>query len=121
MRIARKVSKARKVKSKSRNVRKTSLKKINKSVRQSRNPSRPSAGWREIAPRLRSERRALLSTCGPDCFLDPENLKFPICSNKMDCVIQCSGIDSASVRAGQYKHQNILKTSRNMYQKYCKN
>lgn len=115
MRSMRKVSKVHKPKSKSRRV-----KTVKKSVRKSRNPSRPSAGWRQLAPRSQNERRALLTTCGPHCFLDPRNLKFPVCSKQMDCVIQCAGIDSASVRAGQYKYEKILKKSKKMYKKYCK-
>lgn len=84
------------------------------------NRSRPSKGWRELSPRLTSQRRQLLATCGPHCFLDPEHLKFPICDKSMDCQIHCAGLDAASVRAGQFKYKQVLRKSKKMYNRLCK-
>ena len=87
---------------------------------QSKNKSKPSKGWKSLSPSLRSERKKLLEKCGKKCFLMPGKLKFPICSKKMDCKVNCGGIDSASVRAGEYKYKNVLKKAKSLYKRHCK-
>ncbi len=83
------------------------------------NKSRPTKGWRQISPKLKSERVKLMKKCGSDCFLSPENLRFPICSKKMDCKRRCSGILSAKVRASQWKYTDIAKKADKLWREKC--
>jgi hypothetical protein len=46
-------------------------------------------------PESKAERELLMKTCGPKCFLIPEELKYPICSKKNDCKINCDGLRAA--------------------------
>jgi hypothetical protein len=85
---------------------------------QSKNKSKPSKGWKDLSPN-RSERKKMLEKCGEKCFLIPEKLKFPICSKKMDCKLNCEGIDSASARSGQYDYENVLKKAKSLYKRHC--
>jgi hypothetical protein len=81
--------------------------------------SKPGMGWKQIAPKLISERRELYANCGPNCFLMPNELKFPICSKQMDCKINCSALNSANVRAGQYKYPDVQRKAADMYYEHC--
>lgn len=81
--------------------------------------SKPTRGWRDLAPRNISDRRILLEKCGADCFLMPEVLKFPICSKSMDCRKNCSGILAAKVRANQWGYQEVAQKADRLYRENC--
>jgi hypothetical protein len=83
------------------------------------NASHPTQGWRELAPKLKSQRINLINNCGPGCFLSPWTLGYPVCSKKMDCVPHCSGILSAKIRASQWKHPEIATIANKLLQKKC--
>jgi len=83
------------------------------------NRSRPTKGWRQISPKLKSERIKLMDKCGSYCFLSPKNMQFPICSKKMDCKRRCSGILSVKVRASQWKYTDIAKKADKLWRENC--
>lgn len=83
------------------------------------NRSRPTQGWKSIAPRKISLRREIYKKCGSRCFLHPNGLKFPICSGDLSCKAHCSGIASALVRAGQYKYTSVRRKANRMYYGKC--
>ena len=74
--------------------------------------------WGEKAPSTTTQRRELMAKCGPSCFLDPKELKFPIC-NKLSKLSQKSKKEetceynqraikrAAPSRAGQWKYTDI--------------
>lgn len=70
-----------------------------------------SAGWSDVAPGDKNERRRLLNRCGKGCFLKPDSLGFPICrkckKNSCDCVQDCRGILAAKMRGRQWKYKNV--------------
>ncbi len=81
-----------------------------KSKRKSRQKSKRKRSWKKNAPRLRSQRKKLYKRCGRKCFLDAENLKFPICSKyARKCTISNIGLLSAYKRAMQYKYYDIAE------------
>lgn len=86
---------------------------------QSANPSRPTQGWRDMAPRTVGERQELMNKCGRDCFLDPDWLGYPICSRENDCKPQCSGILAAKIRANQWKYPDIAERADRLWSKHC--
>lgn len=73
-------------------------------MRATHRASRTTKGWRKLAPKIPSERRALLARCGTKAFLDPRKLKFPIMAKKGPCVADCEGLRAAYARAKQYRH-----------------
>lgn len=56
--------------------------------------------WREVAPLSSKERLEVLEGFGDYCFLDSDNLKFPICNKETGC-ISCKGLRAAYSRASQ--------------------
>jgi len=60
-------------------------------------------GWPRISKR---DRVKLLEQCGPEAFLQPEKLKFPVMTK--GCVLDCRGIRVAKSRAAQHHHRNIV-------------
>ncbi len=82
------------------------------------NKSRGSAvrGWKKQSPN-RLERRSMISKCGSACFLDPKNLKYPICE-KRSCKCSCKGIVAAKVRASQYKNSKVRQLADKLINKY---
>ena len=75
--------------------------------------------WGEKAPLTTTQRRELMAKCGPSCFLDPKELKFPIC-NKISKISQKSKKEEDTCeynqraikravpsRAGQWKYVDI--------------
>ena len=80
-------------------------------------------GWDEIAPKLVSERRQLKKKCGDKCFLYPEHNAFPICpkcrNNKCKCEIDCRGVVTAKVRAGEWKYKSILNNANKINSQIC--
>ena len=85
-----------------------------------KNSIRPSKGWSKISPKRGNQRQELYAKCGDSCFLLPNELKFPICSNKNDCRINCSGLNAANTRAGQYKYSDVQKKAKKLYYENCK-
>lgn len=71
--------------------------------------SKSTKGWRKLAPKSPSERRALLARCGKRAFLQPSKLKFPIMRKTGPCVVDCEGLRAAKARAAQYGHTSIAK------------
>lgn len=59
--------------------------------------------WGKLKPVTKWERREVLKKGGPQCFLIPEKLKFPVC-NKTDACLNCHGLLTAYRRARQYKY-----------------
>lgn len=101
---------------------KKSLKKLKKSHIKSIKKSyegRGSAtrGWSDMKPKSRSSRREMLSKCGKSCFLEPNELKYPICPNK-SCSPSCKGIVSANVRAHQHKAEHLYDRINKLKKKY---
>ena len=84
-----------------------------------KNKSKPTKGWHEDAPKSKSERETLLTTCGSKCFLNPSEKKFPICSKNMSCALDCRGILSAKIRARQWKYEVIGDKADKIYKKKC--
>jgi hypothetical protein len=77
--------------------------------------------WRDVAPHSASERRELIKRCGSKCFLDPKNLKFPICEKCSkgtcnNCRISPAGLRAAMSRAGEWGYPQIEKKAKKMYQ-----
>ena len=74
---------------------------------------RATRGWAAAAPTPGKERQELYHKCSPACFLDPENLKYPICPalrvTKGECVVSPRGVRAAKVRASQWHHPEIVK------------
>lgn len=64
--------------------------------------SHPSKGWGKEKPQLRSDRKKSYKNCGSRCFLEPSQLKFPICS-KGSCKVSCKGLSAAYSRARQHR------------------
>jgi hypothetical protein len=54
-------------------------------------------GWPRLTVR---ERRAIFEACGPDAFLDPARLKYPVMGR--DCRLDCRGVRVAKQRAAQH-------------------
>lgn len=71
--------------------------------------ARTTKGWRARAPKLRSERRALLARCGSRAFLQPSKLKFPIMAKSGPCVVDCEALRAAKSRAAQFGHSAVAK------------
>lgn len=46
-------------------------------------------------PGTKAERKALHDRCGDDCFLIPEELKYPVCPKSGTCDYDCDGLRSA--------------------------
>jgi hypothetical protein len=70
-------------------------------------------GWSGRAPTRGRERHQLKAECGNKCFLLPEEEKFPICPSprvtggKSKCELDCGGIQSAKIRAAQWKYLDV--------------
>ena len=87
--------------------------------RQPYDVDRSSTPWGQRKPQTTSDRKLLYETCGDDCFLIPNALKFPICNKiqekgKKKCVYNCRGLKGASSRAGEWKYKNVLEKSKRL-------
>jgi len=82
-------------------------------------PIKPTKGWRTASPKRGVERQLMRAQCGDQCFLDPLNLKFPIC-NKDTCEIDCRGVLSAKVRASQFGYEDIRKKAEKIQREKCR-
>jgi len=81
--------------------------------------SKPSKGWSNLSPKTHADREALYNKCGPDCFLDPSHLKYPICSKQNDCKRHCAGILSAKIRASQWKEHELVEKTNQLLHQHC--
>jgi len=83
--------------------------------------------WRDLKPNKAGERRALLTECGPSCFLIPGQKvpKFPVCNklpltttttttSRPKCSYNCKGIKGAASRAGEWKYVNVLAAAKKL-------
>lgn len=74
----------------------------------SKSPKRSSekkAKWSKVQPKTIEQRREMLKVCGPKCFGDPDELKYPWCGmkdGKPHCVPVCSGVSAAQSRAHKF-------------------
>jgi hypothetical protein len=51
--------------------------------------------WLTRKPKTQAERVALMAQCGNKCFLEPSELKYPVCSTNGNCDIDCDGVRAA--------------------------
>lgn len=77
-------------------------------MRATKRTTRSVKGWAKRAPKLVSERRALLARCGAKAFLDPKRLKFPIMAKSGACIVDCQGLRVAKARAAQFHHRTMV-------------
>jgi len=78
-------------------------------------------GWAAAAPQRGRERHELMRDCGSSCFLKPETEGFPICAALREghgCKVDCRGITSAKVRAGQWKYPDVYDEATKLQKKY---
>lgn len=70
-------------------------------------------GWEKVKPHSVSDRRKIMYVCGPNCFGDPKNLKYPVCpvhiNKKSECGPDCKGLLAAYIRSRQWKRRSISK------------
>ena len=69
--------------------------------------------WRELAPLKSKERKEMPL----NCFLDPKNLKYPICY-KHTKKPSCLGLHAASRRASLQKNHTIHKRAESLLKKH---
>lgn len=86
------------------------------SLIQKADPNRPTRGWKASSPRTKVERRLMREKCGEECFLNPSELKFPICDLET-CKVDCRGALAAKVRAAQFHYDDILEKAEKIVQK----
>ena len=67
--------------------------------------SSPSKGWKQKSPTRGEQRDLIKKKCGSKCFLRPKDNGFPICTS--NCLFNCSGLNAAKSRAGQYNYTSI--------------
>lgn len=63
--------------------------------------------WRDKKPQNQSDRVQLEHRCGSKCFLDPDHLKYPICTK--NCKVDPDGVKAARARAIMNRHKHIMK------------
>jgi len=66
--------------------------------------------WKDLAPKTKKDRLKMLKVCGPSCFLDPENLTYPICP-KSNIKIKSSEPTEQGIRAA-YTRAIIVQNSK---------
>jgi hypothetical protein len=75
-------------------------------------------GWASRSPTRGAERHQLKKDCGNKCFLLPGEEKFPICQSPRmtggvsNCTPDCTGIESAYIRARQYKYDDVAEKAK---------
>ena len=80
-------------------------------------------GWKSIAPQKFKEREELMKMCGKQCFLMPEQQKFPICPSlregqKCKCKVSCQGLNAAYIRANEWKYPKVSAVAKKLQEKY---
>lgn len=73
-------------------------------------------GWAKAAPRGSRTRREMRKRCGSKCFLDSANLKYPVCKEG-SCEIDKRGVQSAYIRARQYKNEKVARAAKKLLEK----
>lgn len=71
-------------------------------------------GWAKQSPNYH-QRTTMLKKCGKKCFLGSKK-RFPICK-KNTCKISRKGVQSAYIRAKQYKYSTIAKQAKKLLNK----
>lgn len=79
-----------------------------------RSKNRPNAlrGWAVAAPRRGRERRELYARCGPQCFLLPGQLKFPVCASlrvSKGCRVDRRALVAARIRAKRWNYPVVYQ------------
>ena len=74
--------------------------------------------WGLKKPEKVGQMKKIYEECGDSCFLYRKNkeLKFPICNKELPCTYNCKGLKAASSRAGEWKYEKVLKTSKKLTQ-----
>jgi len=63
-----------------------------------------------------SNRRKMLEKCGPDAFLDPERLRYPV-KNPFTCKYDINLIHAAYVRSHEFKDRKIMAKADALWKK----
>ncbi len=70
--------------------------------------------WKEVCPYTLKEREEVEEKFGSYCFLDSDNLKFPVCDKYTGC-ISCEGLKAARSRANllynKFKSKDVDKAN----------
>lgn len=74
-------------------------------------------GWKQQKPGYH-QRTVMLKKCGKKCFLGSKK-RFPICK-KNTCKISRQGVQSAYIRAKQFKHSAIARKAKSLLRKMKK-
>lgn len=74
-------------------------------------------GWKQQKPEYH-QRTIMLKKCGKKCFLGSKK-RFPICK-KNTCKISRQGVQSAYIRAKQFKHSAIARKAKTLLRKMKK-
>ena len=68
--------------------------------------------WLQRKPVTKAEREAVMAQCGAQCFLEPTELKYPICG-KGSCDVDCDGLRTAyGVTAILHNRKNLSASAR---------
>jgi len=62
-----------------------------------------------------SNRRKMLEKCGPDAFLDPKRLRYPV-KNPFTCKYDINLIHAAYVRSHEFKDRTIMAKADKLWQ-----
>ena len=87
---------------------------MTKTIKNNNNRTR---GWSKQRPGYH-ERTIMLKNCGKRCFLGSKK-SFPICK-KNTCKISRQGVQSAYIRARQFKHVSIARKAKTLLRKLKK-
>jgi len=93
--------------------------------RQYEGRGKPTRGWGASSPQRGRARHELMTQCGPSCFLDPANEKFPVCpkcqlgDGKCSCAIDCRGAQAAYNRAKQWGYESIAELADKLLKEKC--
>jgi len=82
-----------------------------------KNKNNRTRGWKKQQPNYH-QRTIMLKKCGKKCFLGSKK-SFPICK-KNTCKIIRPGVESAYIRARQFKHSAIAKKAKTLLRKLKK-
>lgn len=76
--------------------------------------------WGQKKPQRVGDRKKIEKECGSSCFLFKKDstLRFPICNKELPCTYNCRGIKAASSRAGEWKYDKVLKTSKELSKEF---
>lgn len=72
----------------------------------------PAKGWK--APKTKAARKRMLKKHGEQCFLDPANLKYPVCNRLGN--VDCRGLAAAKARAASQGRDDLAAKADEMAQ-----